>query len=90
MSPKPDSAVNRKHGPERSAMRKAAEAAGMSRSQMWRALQVASIPEDEFEALVESDEPPTVTALVRYARGLTDEPQGRRLKRCPHCGESLL
>ena len=61
---KPDSAVSKKRGPKRSAMRQAAEAAGLSRGQMWRALQVAEIPDDEFERLVESGEPPTASALV--------------------------
>ena len=41
---------------------------GMSRSKMWRAEQVANIPEDEFERLIESDEPPTVTELVQRGR----------------------
>ena len=87
---KPDSAVSKKRGPPRSAMRQAAEAAGISRAWMWRALRVASIPEDEFEALVESDTPPTVTKLVRIARRQPySKPQGRRLRTCPHCGGAL-
>ena len=40
---------------------------GISRAFMWRAKQVASIPEEEFEALVESDNPPTVSELVAMA-----------------------
>ena len=90
MTRKPVSATNKKRGPERSEMRKAAEAAGMSRGQMYRSLHIASIPEAEFEVIVESDKPPTVTQLVRYATGRTYEPQGRRFKRCPHCGEVLM
>ena len=87
---KPDSAVSKKRGPPRSAMREVAEAAGLSRGQMWRALQVASIPEDEFEARVESDNPPTVTELVRIAgHQHNSKPQGRRLRTCPHCGGDL-
>lgn len=42
----------------------AARDAGMSRDQKRTALRVASVPEDEFEAAVESDDPPTVTALA--------------------------
>jgi len=38
MTRKPVSATNKKRGPERSEMRKAAEAAGMSRGQMYRSL----------------------------------------------------
>jgi hypothetical protein len=74
-------------------MREAAEAAGLSRAQMYRCLDVASIPEDDFEALVESDNPPTTTELVRHAKSREGRrppaPQGRRLKRCPHCGGDL-
>jgi hypothetical protein len=89
MSKKPDSAVSKKRGPARSSRRKAAEAAGLSRGQMWRALQVAEIPEEDFEALVEADAPPSVAELVRVGSGRTREPQGRRLKCCPHCGGDL-
>lgn len=70
-------------------MRQAAETAGLSRSQMWRALQVAAIPEDEFEAMIEGDVTPTVTDLVRKGSGQKEAPQGRRLKCCPHCGGDL-
>jgi hypothetical protein len=42
---------------------------GISRAKMWRAKMVSSIPEAEFEAMVESDTPPTVSALVDIARG---------------------
>lgn len=89
---KPDSVPSKK-GPERSARRQAAEAAGLSRSQMWRAMQVADIPADEFEALVESDTPPTVTELVELSRQQKGHsPRSTRPARrefCPHCGESL-
>ena len=47
----------------------AARDAGLSRDQRHTALRVASIPRDEFERLVESDDPPTVTELAR--RGTT-------------------
>lgn len=81
---------SRKPGPERSEVRKAAEAAGMSRKQMYRALWVARLPEEEFEAAIESDDPPSVTELADRGRGADPTRQGRRFKRCPHCGESLL
>lgn len=35
----------------------------MSRHQLVQALRGAAIPEDEFERMVESDNPPTITAL---------------------------
>ncbi len=43
---------------------RAAEKAGMSRDQVVRAMRVGKIPEAEFEALVESDDPPTLTELA--------------------------
>lgn len=46
--------------PSRSA---AAREAGLSRDQKRTALRVARIPSEEFEAAVESDDPPTVTEL---------------------------
>jgi predicted membrane chloride channel (bestrophin family) len=49
-------------------MRLAAEAAGLSRHRMRTALLVASIPRQRFEELVESDAPPTVTALAEMGR----------------------
>jgi hypothetical protein len=64
-----------------------AAALGKSRRFLWQCKQVASIPEDEFEALYEGDNPPTITELVNVARrraGLRE-----RERRCPHCGHSL-
>jgi hypothetical protein len=77
---------DKKRGPERSARRQMAEAAGMSRHQMYQAIAIAAIPEAEFEALVESENPPTLDDLVRHARGLPKR-RARRVRRvCPHCG----
>ena len=45
--------------------RAAAEQAGMSKRQEVTARRLANIPEDEFEAAIESDNPPTVTTLSR-------------------------
>jgi len=42
----------------------AARDAGLSRDQKRDAIRVARIPEPEFEAAVESDDPPTVTRLL--------------------------
>ena len=44
--------------------RKAAEAAGLSERQELTAVRVANVPAEEFEALVESDDPPTITNLA--------------------------
>jgi hypothetical protein len=47
-------------GRPKSEQKKAAIAAGLSVHQMKVALRIAAIPEDQFEALVESDNPPTI------------------------------
>ena len=89
MNMKPVSAPNKKRGPDRSETRKAAEAAGISRGQMYRMLDIASIPKDQFEDLIEGDNPPTMTELVRIARSKEAQPVPRRLGVCPHCGGDL-
>ena len=48
--------------------RQAAEQAGMSKDQEVTARRLADIPEDQFEAAVESDDPPTVTTLADMGR----------------------
>ena len=64
-----------KRGPAKGELRKLAEDAGLSRHQMYQAVQVASIPEDEFERLVESQEPPSITELARIGRGEQSKPR---------------
>ena len=55
--------------------RQLARELGISRAFLWRAKQVAAIPDAEFEAMVESDDPPTVTALVAHGwRGRARKP----------------
>ena len=51
----------------------AARDAGMSKHQKDTALRVASVPVDEFESAVDSDDPPTVTQLAKH--GTTPKPQ---------------
>ena len=46
----------------------AATNAGLSERQRKTALRVANIPEDEFESAIESDDPPTVTALADHGK----------------------
>jgi hypothetical protein len=47
--------------------------AGLSRKNTITALQVGNVPKDEFEAAVESDDPPTITELAR--RGTQSKPK---------------
>lgn len=63
---------------EPTTQREAAERAGMSLHQERTARRVSEVPENEFEAAVESDEPPSVTALAERGRtALTEEkPEG--------------
>jgi hypothetical protein len=60
-------------GPRPTSQRQAAAKAGLSKHQEKQAKRVAAIPRDEFEALIESDSPPTVTALAA---------RGTRKRRC--------
>ena len=65
--------------------RQLAEEFGISRARQWRMKHVADIPYAEFEAMIESDDPPTISALVNYARTGTTKPDAK-LRLCPHCG----
>lgn len=63
---------------------------GMSRRQFWQAKKIAEIPEGEFERLVESDNPPTVTGLLNMAHRRAGSSQPANLPNvCPHCGGKL-
>lgn len=48
--------------------RQAAWEAGLSERQELTAVRIASIPQDQFDAAVESDDPPTVTKLAEMRR----------------------
>jgi hypothetical protein len=48
--------------------REAAANAGMSKDQQVTAVRVANVPADQFEAAVESETPPTVTALAEAGK----------------------
>jgi hypothetical protein len=51
-------------GPKSMTRKSAAEKAGLSERQQKTAVRVANVPKEEFEAQIESDSPPTVTALA--------------------------
>ncbi len=57
----------------------AAKDAGLSRDQKVQALRLANIPKDEFEGLIESDNPPTITQLAERGKKV-DMLQGRSPK----------
>lgn len=52
----------------------AASDAGLSQRQAKTALRVANVPEDEFEQAIESEAPPTVTALAERGTRKQEEP----------------
>ena len=49
--------------------RQAANGAGMSKKREVTAVRVANVPSEEFEQLVESDDPPTVTQIAQFGTG---------------------
>lgn len=65
-------------GAPTSTQRAAAEAAGMSKDQEVTAVRVANVPEPDFEAAVESEEPPTVTKLADMGKQTAEPPPSAR------------
>ena len=62
---------------------------GISRRSLAQARLVASIPDDEFERIVESDEPGNrVKKLVLLARRRAGKCT-EYVRRCPYCGKAL-
>ena len=57
--------------------KQAGDAAGMSDHQRKQALRVANIPREQFESLVESDNPPTVTKLAEMGKRQAVDLKGR-------------
>lgn len=51
-----------------SAARRIAKRAGLSKHQLVQAVRVASAPDESFERQVESDQPPTITALAKHGK----------------------
>lgn len=56
------------------AQRQAAADAGMSKRQQVTAVRVANVPQQEFDAAVEGDDPPTVTALAEMGKQARPKP----------------
>jgi hypothetical protein len=54
--------------PTKLTQREAAEQAGLSKDQQVTAVRVANVPAEQFDAAVESDKPPTVTALAEMGK----------------------
>lgn len=60
--------IGRDTPPNSGTRKAAASAAGLSRDQAKQALRVASVPHEQFESAIESDDPPTVTALAKQGK----------------------
>lgn len=71
--------AHRKSGdaPTSSGRMEAAREAGMSKDQAITAIRVNNVPREQFERLVESDNPPTVTTLAEIG---TKKPAARRAR----------
>lgn len=69
---------------ECTSLRDYARVLGVDRKELTRWKLIASIPEEEFERLVEADEPATVSSLVLVARRRAGK-HTERVRRCPHC-----
>lgn len=61
---------------------------GISRRDIDTCLLYLTIPKEEFEALVESDNPPTVSQMRLLARRRAGK-RTEYVRRCPHCGKPL-
>jgi hypothetical protein len=59
--------------PARGSRKAAADGAGLSPHQLKQAIRVANVPREEFERQVESEKPPTVTALAAHAQRHRDD-----------------
>lgn len=59
-------------------------AIGMTRREIEECLALASIPKDEFNALLERDEVPSIRQLVLLARRRAGKSTERE-RRCPNC-----
>ena len=55
-------------GPKVQTRRQAAVDAGLSERQAKTTLRVANVPEDEFDRQVDSENPPTITALAKKGK----------------------
>lgn len=62
--------------------KQAADRAGLSKRQRDTAVRVANVPSDEFEKQIESDKPPTVTALAE--QGIKRREAPPHMKRATH------
>jgi hypothetical protein len=79
---------NCRDGLEDFSQRRAAKVLGWSRIEVYRAILMAALPEDLFEALLSGDCTST-RELANIALALTRGHSTTEIERCPHCGREL-
>ena len=77
---------NVREGLEEMSERRLAKLLGWSRGQIWRAKQMAAIPDDLFNLLMASGCRST-KALAAVGQAMKGGSQSPDVERCPHCGE---
>jgi hypothetical protein len=69
--------------------RRAAKLLGWSRARLWRAQQMANIPEDLFDRLLDQAHMPSTKELAAIGQALVRGRVGESIERCPHCGLAI-
>ena len=77
--------ANVNEGLEEWSERRFAKLFGWSRGQIWRAKQMAAIPEELFERLLASDIDVSTKSLAAVGQALKGGCQSPGVERCPHC-----
>lgn len=82
---------NCREGLEQYSDRRAAKLLGWSRTELWRAKLISTIPDGLFEFILEQGRPaPSVKALAQVALALQRGGNNiAEVERCPHCGGVL-
>ena len=81
---------NCQEGLENFSERHLAKLLGMSRTALWRARLMTTIPEELFERLLaKADHVPSTKELANVARALNGHGPAHDAEHCPHCGGLL-
>ena len=88
----PGSGSARSH-PRPKSQRQLARELGVNRTELWRWMLLAEIPEAEFERLLAEFRSrgamPSLRALADYARRYRGDWIPEDIEHCPHCGEPI-
>jgi hypothetical protein len=72
-------------GLETFSQRRVAKLIAWTRVDIWRAMLITDIPQELFELLLASDDPPSPRELANVALTLRDNHESTDIERCPHC-----